>query len=507
MRISLAFALLAGVSVGSARAATFTVNSTVDATDASPGDGICETAPGNGVCTLRAAVQESNASSSVNAIAVPAGVYRITLAGAPDNDCSAGDIDVNTSVTITGDSESTTIVDGGGATIDDNVFDLSSLSFPNAITLQGLTIRNGAKFGVRTWHGYMSTLAHVRILDNSVGVFNNGPLAVMDSTIDGNRAATVGGLGGGILVNSSDPIVVMRSTISNNAAPGSSGGGIAINTSSTVTVTNSTFWGNSATSGAAILVVGTLNLNNVTISGNSASDIGGGIFDLGTVTIQNTIVAGNSATRASPDCYMNDGVTMTSYGYNIVEDVSFCRFSNAANNGAGVNPMLGPLADNGGPTKTMAPLPGSLAIGHGSPSPPGSAPNNSCEVTDQRGLPRGSPGNGWPCTIGAYDEDGNGPADLAAPIKASDLSVLLDMSVPNDLSAPPDMVDLADDLSFVGDESVGTNHTCANSCGCSVGTAAHDEPAAFLALAALGLFVRRMRRSSEAAGREELVPA
>ena len=50
----------------------FTVNSTVDAVDANPGDGVCETAPGNGACTLRAAVQEANDLPGMDEINVPA---------------------------------------------------------------------------------------------------------------------------------------------------------------------------------------------------------------------------------------------------------------------------------------------------------------------------------------------------------------------------------------------------------------------------------------------------
>src|SRR4030065_2429571 len=71
---------------GTSRAATFTVNSTADAVDANPGDGVCETAPGNGVCTLRAAVQEANALPGADTINLPAGIYLLTR---PGNDSNA----------------------------------------------------------------------------------------------------------------------------------------------------------------------------------------------------------------------------------------------------------------------------------------------------------------------------------------------------------------------------------------------------------------------------------
>jgi len=60
-------------------AATFTVNRTLDAVDARPGDGICGTGRGNRICTLRAAIQESNARPGADIINLPAGTYTLTL--------------------------------------------------------------------------------------------------------------------------------------------------------------------------------------------------------------------------------------------------------------------------------------------------------------------------------------------------------------------------------------------------------------------------------------------
>ena len=69
---------LAGIGASpTTNAKTFTVNSTVDAVDANPGDGTCETAPGNRVCTLRAAIQETNALTGPNEIVLPSGTYTI----------------------------------------------------------------------------------------------------------------------------------------------------------------------------------------------------------------------------------------------------------------------------------------------------------------------------------------------------------------------------------------------------------------------------------------------
>lgn len=71
---------MAALQIKASPSATFVVNSTVDAVDAVPGDGVCETAvPGQ--CTLRAAVMEANAFAGPDTIQVPAGNYLLTLSG------------------------------------------------------------------------------------------------------------------------------------------------------------------------------------------------------------------------------------------------------------------------------------------------------------------------------------------------------------------------------------------------------------------------------------------
>ena len=77
---------------------------------------------------------------------------------------------------------------------------------------------------------------------------------------------------------------------------------------------------------------------------------------------------------------------------------------------ASIDPRLGPLQDNGGPTQTHAPLTGSPLIDHGSPAAPGSG-NGACEATDQRGTTR--PGPGTVCDIGAVEDGTSETADLA----------------------------------------------------------------------------------------------
>src|ERR1051326_2360615 len=93
-------------------AAVFTVNSTTDAADANPGDGVCATAAAQ--CTLRAAIQEANALGGTNTVNVPAGTYSVAT---PLTTTNASNL-----LTIAGTGAPlTTIIDGGLIT---GIFDL-----------------------------------------------------------------------------------------------------------------------------------------------------------------------------------------------------------------------------------------------------------------------------------------------------------------------------------------------------------------------------------------------
>ena len=140
---------------------------------------------------------------------------------------------------------------------------------------------------------------------------------------------------------------------------------------------------------------GTIVINNSTLSGNTAHDgRGGGIFNVkgSTVVLQNSIVANNTG----GDCRG----TMTSDGYNMSSDDS-CAF-----NGPGdlntTEPLLGSLQNNGGPTETMALLPGSPAIDSGNPSGCRDS-KGELLLTDQRGKPRPDREDTGGCDRGAYE--------------------------------------------------------------------------------------------------------
>src|SRR5438094_10032224 len=117
-------------------AATFNVTSTIDAVEASPGDGICASAGSQ--CTLRAAVQEANALPGADTIMLPAGTYVLTVGGASarcEDAAAKGDLDITDDVTIIGAGAPITIIDGNGI---DRVFDVAAQA-----NIRGVTIRNG----------------------------------------------------------------------------------------------------------------------------------------------------------------------------------------------------------------------------------------------------------------------------------------------------------------------------------------------------------------------------
>jgi len=355
-----------------ARAAHFTVNSTKDAVDANPGDGICATATGE--CTLRAAIQETNALPGADDIFVPGALYTLTIPGRGENAAATGDLDITDDLTIRGAGPQATIVDGGGL---DRVFQIPAVV---NVTITDMTVQNG----------------DVATNDSGGGIFNGlqnepgGFLKLVNVTVTGNTAT----YGGGIMNGWGATAVLVGVTVSNNAA--AYGAGLYTRDVGKVSVINSTFSNNTAATGGGGIDTysnADLVLSNVTIAQNTAM-IGAGINSESSthlVTLASSIVADNSG----GDCLG----AIVSNGYNLDSD-STCSLTQPTDL-PGRNPLLGPLQENGGPTPTSALLAGSPAIGAGGTS--------GCLSTDQRYYLRR---NGMaPCDIGAY-ETGQ-PADSA----------------------------------------------------------------------------------------------
>ena len=356
----------------------FLVNSNLDTVDTTPGDGVCADAAGN--CTLRAAIQETNALPGADTITLPADTYTLSIPGIDEDAAESGDLDITDDLTINGGGADTAIIDGGAL---DRVFDIAPGS---ATDISGVTVRNGSSSG-GGGIGNEGTLT----LNNSTlsgntgrGISSTGTVTINNSTVSGNTGrgianagtmtidnSTVSGNSGGGIFNSGSGVGTMtlvNSTVSGNTKATGNGGGIF--NSGTMTVTNSTVSGNETAhieaQGGGIANSGTLTLTNSTVSGNLALTPfgGGGIFSSGgTVNVKNTIIAGNSDLLGEgPDCVG----TLTSQGHNLVQAPFGCTITgDPTGNITGEDPLLGPLQDNGGPTFTHALLEESRAIDAG----------------------------------------------------------------------------------------------------------------------------------------------
>ena len=221
-------------------------------------------------------------------------------------------------------------------------------------------------------------------------LIRDGRLTLIDSTVSDNSASDGGGI-----YNDIGTMTLTHSTVSDNSADnedgGGDGGGI-YQLYGTMTLTNSTVSDNTAHGRgggiyADVTKEGNMTLTSSTISGNRA-DGGGGIqvVDRGSgivakATLKNTIVANNTPA----DCGNTAG-GIASLGHNIFGDISCPPLGTG--DMSGTNPLLGPLANNGGPTQTHALLTGSPAID--------AVPPADLTVTDdQRGIsrPQGSAGD------------------------------------------------------------------------------------------------------------------
>lgn len=230
--------------------------------------------------------------------------------------------------------------------------------------------------------------------DGGAGIFNNGNLTLYKCSVENN--IDIGDWtseGGGI--RSSGTLIIKNSTIRDNQS--SSGAGV-FNAGGILEVTNSTISGNMArgTGGGINNLGGDVYLNNATISSNTDNTISGepvasGIHNEadGAVELKNSIVAGNTGFDLNGD--------FTSSGYNLIGDFSNGTITSMPGDLSDVDPGLGALQDNGGPTTTHALLFGSPAINAGNPI--GCQDHTDSPLNaDQRFFPRVQR-----CDIGAFE--------------------------------------------------------------------------------------------------------
>jgi CSLREA domain-containing protein len=332
----------------SARAATFTVNTTADTVDTNPGDGTAVDT--NGKCSLRAAIMEANALYGPDMIEVPEGIYLLARGGTREDYCQRGDLDIRRHLTIRGAGIDLTIIDGSQQ---DRVFEILG---PWNVTISDLTIRNGksadgrtSKYGsdgedgggIYNKRGSVS-LANCKIGDCSCGkggimtwcagmlnggkgggICNSGILTLDRCVVTNNRAGggRIGGHGGGIY--NSGTLSLNDCRVNKNGAGytrfcyyngGGNGGGIC-NSGGKMTLQNCEICSNSSGAGGdeystygapgkggGIYHSGTVHeahLVNCTISHNSippygyGTNVGGGIYNAGLMSLDHCTVYRN----------------------------------------------------------------------------------------------------------------------------------------------------------------------------------------------------------------------
>jgi hypothetical protein len=281
-------------------------------------------------------------------------------------------------------------------------------------------------------HGTMN-LDHCSITNNRGGgsVYNGGNLTMDNSVVAGHTWFTSSS--GGIY-NDGGIVVLRNCAISNNWSV--QGGGIwnggALFITNSLINSNLAMYSDIERPGGGIFNIGYAVLVNTTVSGNRASGAAGGIWnsgglrllnctvasnfvfgniynrptsgggvwnwfdniDVGDFQCRNTIIAGNHSTLTNCT-FCPDDISgyMGSFGHNLIQNANgWLNAGSEPSDLVGVDPLLGPLQDNGGPTWTHALLRGSPAIDAGDPA---GAPS-----TDQRGLPRPQ-GAGF--DIGAFE--------------------------------------------------------------------------------------------------------
>jgi CSLREA domain-containing protein len=366
-----------------------------------------------GDCSLREAVKAANINGASDTINFDAGVTSIQLTGALPEITSVISIQGGSGVTVIGDKDNSTF----------RPFLVSIMGVGN-LTMDRITVVDGKEtVGGGLWNRATTTLTNCTFAGNEAtsdagGVYNTGTMTISNSVINVNSAVFKGGgiANGGTLTiiestvgfNSSDQptstlaestgggihnvgfLTVIRSTIAGNITAGN-GGGIFNAAVSAVKIINSTISFNSAYqgSGGGVYDIGAgTTVTNSTIATNF-STVGSGFYNESNNPsfLRNTIIAGNDGGSTAPDVF---GPFSNSFNNLIGKSDGSTGLVNGANGNivgtiaAPVDPMIMPLAENGGATQTHRLMSGSPAINAGS-NALALDENNQTLTTDQRG--------------------------------------------------------------------------------------------------------------------------
>lgn len=324
--------------------------------------------------SLRDAIAETNANPGTNTI-----TFASSLNGSVIN-LSLGELAITDSVTIEGPGAANLTINGNQQS---RIFDISNSSAATNfnVEIDGLTLTGGSTDnGGAIYSTENLTLNSATVTGNTASNYGGGIFAygygtttIQNTTISGNSAAVDGG---GVLAYGAGTMTIQDSTISGNSAS-TSGGGIGVANYGTTTIQNSTISGNSSNGNAGgigiqALAGSTTLIQNSTITGNTVKSGGGGLgvalpagstTSTASITVVSSIIAGNTDTsKAAPDVVNSSLAKFTNclVGDNTGSGLSEAPVGTPDANGnlvggpthVIIDPKLGPLADNGGPTQT-----------------------------------------------------------------------------------------------------------------------------------------------------------
>ncbi len=337
-----------------------------------------------GTATLTGCTISGNSASNGGGVDNQ-GTARLTDCTLSGNSASSGGggVDNQGMATLTGCTLSGNSAGGGGGVDNQGTATLTdcTLSGNSANSGSGRYHANSGGGGLE--NSGMATLTGCTVSSNSAvlgggGLENDGTayLTGTDCTLSDNSANHGGG------VYNQGTADLTDCTVSGNSA---SGGGGLLNGYGTATLTDCTVSGNSAYDAGGMYIRGTANLTACTVSGNSASGkySSGGLFNEGAANLTDTIIAGNTDPSGASDIAGGN----VSGSDNLLGTGGSGGLVNGVDGNIVLTSLtelgLAPLGDYGGPTQTMALLPGSAAIGAGIAA--------SGVTTDQRGFPLDSP--------------------------------------------------------------------------------------------------------------------